>query len=387
MLPEEEDVAPDAMGGACVPTPEPRPATGCPYPLEVVIWASHMWTPIADAFAANESPCAQYWVSVPGIAGDKTRLRTGAAARIRDTSPRVHAMAELHWRTWNDWRAEHRVSWREVGHEFRRRMADAGYCVESGDTWIINEIPSSVRTTASVRAGFEALVLGLFEGASGMPEARGAALVWNMGHATRNLSVYEPSVKAWLSDTAFWERMNRTVRFWGQETYVDPRFTCVRGSSLDARADRIAEFAMHPARLAAAAPDSAHANAAESYLGRAYFPLLNGVWYSAPENGYGDTRFAASEMADLVSEQVYATRRWADAHPYPDGRIGFAYASRHDPPDWAPLAEQIARATRNAYGRGNGPLAACWEDGAQRYCTCAKAGAAFNPTWSAFGTW
>ncbi len=383
----DADTPPAAFDGACVARPEPAPAAGCPYPLEVIIWASHAWTPIAAAFAENESPCAEYWVSVPGIAGEKTRLRTAAAADIRARSPRVHAMAELQWHAWNDWRAAHGVSWREVGHEFRRRMADVGYCVESGDTWVINEVPTSVRTNTSTRAGFEDLVLGLYEGAPGMEESRGAALVWNMGHATRNMSLYRPSWRAWLADTHFWERMNRTVRFWGQEAYVDPRFTCVPGSTLDARADRISEFTMHPARLAAAAPDAAHANAAEIYFGRAYFPLLNGVWWSAPENGYGDTRMAASEMADHVSEQVYATRRWADSHATPDGRIGFAYASRHDPPDWDFLAAEIARATRNAYGRGNGPAAACWADGRRARCTCSVPGAQFNPAWSVFGSW
>jgi len=296
-------------------------------------------------------------------------------------------LAELHWLTWNRYRLETGVSWRDIGHELRRRMYDAGWCVESGDGWVINEAPTTVRTREDVRAGLAELVLGLYEGDAGMPPSRGAVLVWNMGHSTRYMDLYEPSWKAWLGDTGFWERMNLAVRFWGQEAYVDPRLTCVPGSTLDERADRIAELAMHPARLAAAAPDSAHANAAEIYFGRAYVPLLNGVWFSAPENGYGDTRLAPSEMADHVSEQVYATRRWADGHAYPDGRVGFAFASFREPPEWNAHASQIARALRNAYGRGNGPLAACWEDGRREHCTCSMAGAAFNPAWATFGRW
>ena len=39
-------------------------------------------------------------------------------------------------------------TWTEAGKEFRTRMATAGYDVSLGDTWAMNEVPSSVRQNA-----------------------------------------------------------------------------------------------------------------------------------------------------------------------------------------------------------------------------------------------
>jgi hypothetical protein len=372
----------------CTPAPEPAPSTGCAFPAEVVIYGQQAWNVLGDAFRDHVSPCANYWISIPPPTSDKTQVRAGQAELMHARGPRLHAMAEFHWNTWNRFHNDTGTPWREIGHIFRTRMQDAGYCVESGDTWAINEVPSGVRTDPSARPGFINLVMGLYEGADGMTPAKGAAFIWGMGHATVNFSVYKPSVKQWLQDADFWVQMNNTVRWWGQEVYVNPMLTCVGTASIATRAGYVNDFTQHPARLAAAAPDSAGVNTAQSYFSRAYVPVMNAVWGADPSRGYGDTVIPLVQMRHHITLQARACRGWADGHTWPDGRIGFAFASYSDPTEWATLASTLAVSILGAYNDPDaGAAGACMEGGVDRWCNCNVAGAAFNDGWQTFATW
>ena len=54
---------------------------------------------------------------------------------------------------------------RDAGVEARRRMAAAGYDAANGDTWAINEFPSSVRRDdGTARSDAREFVRGLYEG-------------------------------------------------------------------------------------------------------------------------------------------------------------------------------------------------------------------------------
>ena len=379
---------------ACTAAAEPTPAPGCPFSTEVVVFAPEGWNVTGDQFAANLSPCANYWVSVQPVDDpdfpdlDKLAMRPGQAALMHDRGPRVHALALFHYASWSRYREATGESWLEIGRRFRAIMLEAGYCVESGDSWAIDEMPSAIRTDPSTRDGFASLVRGLHEGEAGMPESRGAVFVWGMGHATENFSVYKPSVESWLADATFWERMNLHVRWWAQEVYTNPLNSCVGTESIDARARQVNEFTMHVPRLAAAAPDSAGVNTAQSYLSRAYVPLMNAVWDADPSHGYGDTTIPLVQMQHFITLQVRAARGWADGHTYPDGRVGFGIASYHTPKEWETLARAMALGILGAYGDdGAGAAGACMEGGVDTWCSCNVPGSAFNDGWETFATW
>ncbi len=86
---------------------------------------------------------------------NKTQMRPGESARIRGLGgQRVHAMAEINWNAWNTWVAQNgNGTFFEAGVEARKRMLAVGYDLAAGDTWALNELPSSARTnTGTVRA-------------------------------------------------------------------------------------------------------------------------------------------------------------------------------------------------------------------------------------------
>lgn len=374
--------------GAALEAPE-----GCRWPVQVVVWDSKEWMRLGRQFAAHPSACAEYYLSVPGLAGDKTTLRRGAAEDVRALGPQFHAMAEFHWGTWSRWVEDNDSTWIEAGREFRRRMADAGFDVAAGDTWAINELPSSIRkNTPGARQHARNLVRALHEGEAGDEPARGAAFIVGVGQSMVNYSVYKPVLEEWLCDADFWVDMNTAVRFWGQEVYADPQYSCFEGNTAE-RSSAINEFIQHVPRLAAAGPSCAAT--ARSYLSRAWVPLVSAAWKS--DVGYGDTRISLDAMKHHVSTEVYAVRAWSGSHGYLDGRIGFAWAPNdldEDPPavfgaKMDELAERIARAVQGAYGDDGGQARhACSPSGAYTWCQCRLPGARRNTAWpNLFGRW
>ncbi len=364
--------------GRCAPT-----ATDCPIAGEVVIYTQGGWNLLADAFRADPSPCANYFISIPAVAGNKSYPRGGGeAAAMRARGARFHAAAEFHWTTWA---AVAGMTWYEKGVEFRRRMTAAGYDVSAGDGWAINELPSSVRSDTTVRRAVRDVVRGLHDGPSGSPTSRGIVFIVGMGQATTNFAVYKPNLRDWLSDAPFWTDMNSYVRFWSQEVYANPDFSCVGGTTVAQRSTSTNEYVQHVARHANAG--GAVSATSQSYLNRAYVPLMNAVWRAA---AYNTTTMSLDQMQHFASTQVYASRAWATSNPYPDGRIGFAWdlATGETDADRRTLAARLASAIHHAYGVGGGGAArACSPSGAFTWCQCVVAGAAFNPGWSTFATW
>ncbi|MBM4393231.1 MAG: hypothetical protein FJ090_19065 [Deltaproteobacteria bacterium] len=354
----------------------------CPTDVEAVFYTASAWNVLADALLSDPSPCADYYLSIPAPSGDKTTARADVAGEMHARSPRMHAMAEFHWGTW----AEEPGSWYDKGVTFRARMDAAGYDVDAGDTWAINELPSTVRYDDATRQDALDAFRGLHDGPAGSTPAKGAVFVVGMGHGTQNFSVYEPYVQDWLDDATFWEQANLHVRWWAQEVYADPHYVCVDGSTTAERATAVNEYVQHFARHAEVGPDSA--NTAQSYLGRAYTPLMNAVWGS--ESGYGDTTVTLEQMEHFVSLEVYAARAWADDHGYPDGRVGFAW-DRQDgvaDADLEVLAGRLAAAIHYAYDAGGGAAQyACSPSGAYTWCACYVDGAAFDDGWQTFEEW
>jgi len=383
------DAALPLVEAPCVERPYAVPAE-CPFDrrVDIVIWTVGGWNVLAAAFAANPTPCAHYYLSVPPFTGDRTALRPNEAARIRALGPQFHALAEFSDGAWGDWRTANRATWAQVGSEFRRRAAEAGFCLGQGDGWLVNEVHSTIRSEPASRARWVTLARALHEGGPGAgDDAPGGMAVIGMAQTTENLGVYKANLKTLVADGNFWEGVAPHVRWWLQESYADTRAVCV-GGDLDARARHINRYAMHVGRLSVVAPDGAGANPAQSYFARAFAPMLSAVWGSTPANGYGDTDVTLDQMKMFISEQVYANRRYANANAHPGGRLSFALQSYRTPREYAALGERMAAAIAGAYAPGGSADAACaGNGGALGWCQCAVGGASFNDAWDTFERW
>jgi len=289
-------------------------------PLRAVFYAPTDWLRLATKLAATASPCAQYYISIPPLAADKTQPRLDQAWRIRALGPAFHALAEINVTGWSSWVATTGNSWHAAGVEARRRMAAAGYDVAAGDSWALNELSSAVRQgVGSARANMRAFLHGLHDADGVLPSARGAVFVIGIGQATGDLSVYQARLQDWYEDAAFWGDLSRYASDWSQELYGDVRTYAVAGVAREARRDSLNEYLQHQTALASAAP--AAGEAARAFLAAAYSPLANAAWqYDA---SFGWTNVPVELMQDYVSAQTYAMRSAGT------GRFGFAWSPRN----------------------------------------------------------
>jgi hypothetical protein len=357
---------PSAQAEACAPT-------------RAIFYAATDWLRLATQLAANPSPCAEYFVSVPPLTDDKTQPRPNQAWRIRALGASFHALAEINVTGWTTWVAETGTSWYEAGVEARRRMADAGYDVAAGDTWALNEISSAVRQNAgNARANMRDFLDGFHDGDGVLPTARGVVWVIGIGQGTADLSVYQSRLQAWFEDAEFWTAMSRDVSDWQQEVFGDVRKYAVPGAPREARRDALNEYLQHPSTLAAAAPPGI--GAAKPFMADAYGPLANAAWQW--EAGFGFTNVPVDLMQDFVSAQVYAARSAGNA------RFGFSW----QPKNLTGLgAAEFTAQTNDILARLAGaiadssvsPEAACGAD----WCNRELTGATFTTAWQTFATW
>ncbi|HET9322594.1 MAG TPA: hypothetical protein VFO03_01840 [Gaiellaceae bacterium] len=369
-----------------------RPASapgGC-RASELLFYAARDWLRLAQKLAERASPCADYYVSIPPLVRDKTIVRPNQAWRIRALGPRFHATAEIHWATWAAWVRETGRGWYQAGLEARRRMTAAGFDVALGDTWAVNEFPSSVRRDRSgARRDARELVRGLYEGDG--RRVQGAVFVIGVRQGTDDASLYKLRLKRWLADTPFWVDMQRTVRFWAQEVYGDARRWGVPGAPNEARREYLNDFLQHSARLGAAAPD-AYA-AARAFLARAHTPIANAGWQWP--TGLGWTMVTGDQMRHFASSQTYALRNFAAGRPGPN-RFGFAWAPNnassmpHDEfvAQSGELLDRLGSAITESASvwRIDPGIFACTSLGID-WCQADVAGASFTSAWKIFDAW
>ena len=363
-------------------------------PLRAVFYAATDYLRLATKLAANASPCAQYYFSIPPLVADKTQPRRDAAWRIRALGPNFHAMAEFHFATWTRWVASTGSSWYVAGTTARERMAAAGYDFSKGDTWVLNEVTSAVRrNTGQARANLRELLRGLYEG-DGTRPTRGAVFVTGLGQQTSDLSLYQTNLQNWLSDSAFWTDMSTYVSDWSQEVYGDVRSYAVPGASAATRRDYLNDYLQHKLVLAGAGPPTI--DTARSYLQTAYSPLANAAWER--DTGYGWTMVPAEQMAGYVSAQVYSLRYFSTATSQSADHWGFAWAPRNasgmSAGDFAlgpvrfsigsaqPSATPARRSTRKTQ-----EARACGPPGQNVWCAGDLDGARFNEAWKSFRAW
>lgn len=338
---------------------------------------------LTDAMGAKPSACADYYVHEPALAADKTSPRGPAAVdAVHAHGNQFHALAEFHW---GGWSAVGGMTWYEKGVEFRKRMLDKGYD-PARDTWAINELPSTTKSSAAVRQNVIDVVKGLSEGPPGSPAMGGLVFVIGIGSQTANFSVYKPALESWLVDAPFWNAMNAHVRWWSQEAYARPIDVCVGSATVAARAAHINDFAMHPAVLSNAG--GAQSAAAHAFFDESYVPTQSAFWHA---DTYGTTITTLDNMKALVSTEVYASRAWAASHTYPDWRLALSWNDQLDgatEPEVIALATRIADSIHDAYAPGASTAAdACSPSGAFTFCQCAAQNAVFNDGFVAFQTW
>ena len=367
----------------------------CRVHAEVAFYTAGDWNRLARTLAAEASHCADYYISVPAIAGNKTMPRGDQAWRIRELGPRFHAMAEAHLASWQSWVIANGKTWVDAGKEFRKRMTATGYDVSLGDLWAMNEVPSAVRQNAGQsRKNLLDFLEGLYEGDGSAAPTQGLVFIVGLGQRTQVLSVYHATMRGWLSDSAFWSTADAYVRFWAQEVYGDVRAWGVADAQRMTRTRLLIEYVMHPLELARAG--GWRTAAAEAFLRRTYVPLANAAWKWRDSFGFTDVDHLV--MRHFLSEQVHAIRHDAGTHPAegPSGRLGFAWAQSNElaPPETdfpgktAGLQQRLASAFANAYAQGgSSQIGACGPPGDHVWCEGAVEGAAFNSGWSAFSTW
>ena len=347
-------------------------------PAHVVFYAQTDWLRLATKLAAQPSPCADYSISVPPLAADKTQARSGQASQIRALGSSFHAVDEISWNGWSAWVAAGNGSWYDAGVTARQRMTAAGFDAAAGDTWAVNELSSAVRTGTGVgRQNALDFLHGLASDG-----VKGIVFVQGIGQSTADTTTYKLALQSWFGDDAFWSAVSGYVRDWAQENYGDLRTYAVAGTSADARRDQEVQYLGHELALANAGPASVAA--ARSFLDSSYVAFGNAAW--AWPSAYGWTAAPLANMEDFVSGQVYAARSLGA--PSGVDRLGFAWSPNNTlglsdadfTTQTGALLDRIAAAIRDT---GTNPAAAC----APAWCTSSLDGSAFTTAWQGFSTW
>src|SRR6266508_633829 len=174
---------------------------GC---MRLVFYAESDWLRLATKLAANQAPCAEYYISIPPLAADKTNFRPDQPWRIRALGSNFHAVAQISYGGWSSWVTANGATWYDAGVEARKRMAAQGFDVTAGDTWVVNESSSAVRTgTGNARRNLRDLVRGLYD-AGTAANVKGAVFVVGVGQSALSLSTYKGTLQLWFGDSAFW---------------------------------------------------------------------------------------------------------------------------------------------------------------------------------------
>jgi PKD domain/Bacterial Ig domain len=378
------------------PLPRIRAATAC-IPTDVIVYAPTDWVRFAQRMRANMSPCANYYVSIPPIATDKTRPRgPNQAPQIRALGPNFHAVNEVNVTastSWNDWVANGNGSWYDAGVEARRRMDSptmGGFEVAAGDIWAVNELTSAVRQgTGPSRQNMRDFVHGLYDGDGG-PPVKGIVWVSNFGQGTTFFDTYKANVKSWLGDAAFWVDMSQYVRFFSQEVYGRVDRWAVPGTTTLDRLAPTADYLEHYANLAAAGAYST-VDPAAAYVATADTPIGNGAWSNSASFSWPTPAVDYTLASAYMAAQVYAFRHEQD------GRSGQSFGFVWQPTnpglptaDFNNKTAAILDRTAAAIHASDAPsaepgLAACGPG--LSWCTGDLAGSTFNTGWRIFHDW
>jgi hypothetical protein len=302
---------------------------------------------------------------------------------IRAAGRQFHALAEIRLPLWTPYATAN--GWYAAGVEVRREMRLAGYDASLGDTWAINEVgePSNTamgvavaKGSGSARQDLREFVSGLYTGDDNVASA-GLVFAADPLQVTADLSQYTQDLRAWYSDSAFWNDLSNHVRFWAQETYADARAWGVAGSTLEKRSAYLNDYFLHGSRLAAGGDGST--DAARSFFAQAYTPIANAAFRQPVPDlstgiGFGYTDIGLVGMQNFLSTEAYALRSSTG------NRMGFAVIPRSATPvETLTVEDRLAAAIK---GSENDPHGACGATG--EWCDSTVADATFNDAWKSF---
>jgi hypothetical protein len=359
-----------------------------------VFYAATDFLRLATMLAANASPCAQYYISIPPAIPDGTHPRPDKARQIRALGSNFHAMEEIRFSAWKRWVASTGATWYTAGVTARQYMAAAGFDVSAGDTWALNEVTSAVRRgTGTARNDLRDFLHGLYEG-DGTQPAKGVVFVIGVGQRARDISVYQTNLQNWFTDSAFWADMSAYVSDWSQEVYGDVRSYAVPDTPIAVRRDYLNDYLQHGLVLAGAGPPEIEA--ARSFLSSAYSPLANAAWERS--SGYGWTMVPEAEMEGYVSAQVYALRSFSAMSGQAQDHWGFAWAPRNTSgipsgqfaAQTSQILERLAAAVHDS-GETGDPAdpgsAACGPPGQNVWCADNLDDGQLTENWKSFRSW
>ena len=388
----------------------------CRLKVEAIFWGGTHWFELAQSLAADYSVCAEYYVSIPPQDNNINRTQLRARARfdeVRELDAPIHPVAEIRWTSDGGWRRwvvgpSHVDGWVPgrtfygAGVTARRRMAQRGLDVTAGETWAFNELTVEVLENAPVTDGPHAgegarvevleFMRGLYDGAPGMPKARG--IVFNVAPRSdvNDLTEYKEHLQSWLEDDPFWTELDIYANFFAHEVYASSRNWGVADAPLATRARYLNYYFHHPTILAESGP--ATIEAARSFLRRTYVPLGNAAW---PHPNIGNTNLLSDEaMRHFISTQVYAMRHYANAHPQtaPQGRLGFGWAPLANFPGYSEagrklIGDRLASAIHHSSEEGgNSQMGACGLPDAHVWCGLVEVeNASLNAAWKTFASW
>ncbi len=299
-----------------------------------------------------------------------------------------------------------RVGWYDKGVLFRQRMAKAGYMTQLGDTWHVNELESVWARSPAYTKAVRDLVAGLADGdpaydaykdtdpaLAGLTNAqkdainasarksgvRGIVYLSAIGRRMPGETTddgWKNAIKQTLRRKKFWGGMANDVEYWGQERYAGYAASCKQGQSLDAQTAQLETFQEMLPDMARQVPRyKSGARAGQSpvatalfYLSHRYTPVINGAW------GWNDNDTPEDQFGDFVAGQIYAARSFANAHNFPDGRLGLYWKPRQrgsvlapEDPGNVTYADRVAASLNGAYdGRDGNASGACGAAG----CRC-----------------
>lgn len=372
-----------ALSGVLFGAPGASASSAQCSPTRAIFYTSGDWLQLAQALAADASSCVEYYISIPPVTADKTEMQPDAASVVDALGPNFHAAAEVNYTAWANWVASTGNSWYAAGQAARASMDAAGFNVADGDTWAVNEFPSSVRSDApGAREDVEQLVEGLYAGQGADRPAQGIVFMIGVGQNSVSFPEYTASLESWFQDTTFWSTMAADVSDFLFETYGDVRNYAVAGEDPATRIEFLNDYLQAPLALVSAPNAPATDAAARSFLASAYGPLANADW--AYTSGYGWTEVSSAVMADYISAQTYAMRAYGAG-----SRIGFAWNPDNseglDASDFATdvtgLLDLLAGSIRKT--AGGDPTQACEVTG----CTAVLPGAAPETGWASFSSW
>jgi hypothetical protein len=348
--------------------------------------------------------CGDYYFAHQPAASNSNKQDPLCLGTLRESQPwpsNFHAAPVFQWAAWSDWIAQSPGTrdWFKAGVEFRNRMAAMG--CQSSDRWLVNELPTSWRATLDgngnavpsltrqkVRARIASATKGLFYGGNN-PNVRGFTADVVITHNQGSVSRYQENLQTAYPQTVFWRAMDFYLEGWGDETYAQCQRVCVSNLTARSIADQgVINYLFHQRFLAIAAP--AALSQVKTTMANRHLPILNAVWKSVLP--VYDSQISVRQMARMIRQQIYSTRRAAEFEQGSAGRIAFAWTESAIVGDGAPLlARNLARALHDAYV-GDSPGAACVDnDGAgTAYYGCPPAprtGATINAEWDKLKQW